>query len=277
MTAILISISAWERIMALNPNGLRLSLDDSVMVACEHGQELGKIVEFEEISEQQLREAPISNVVERPASAEDFAANSNNAREKDGILEYCRHAVKKYGLEMKPIDVHISLDSQRLTIAFIADGRVDFRELVKDLSRHFQKNIRLHQLGVRDEAKITGDVGCCGLTQCCIGHLKKLGNVTSEFAEHQQVVHRGSERLSGVCGRLKCCLAYEESHYQELIEKLPPVGTRVRTKHGRGEVVGWHVLRGSVNVRLDPEKEGDKPIIVEIPILNKDKEEKGEK
>ena len=272
MTAILISINAWERILTLNPNGLQLALGDSVVAACEHGQELGKIVEFQELPEAQLKEAPINNILERPASAEDFANNNANTREKEAIMEYCHRAVKKHNLEMKLVDIHTSLDGQRLTIAFIADGRVDFRELVKDLSRHFQKNIRLHQLGVRDEAKITGDIGCCGLTQCCIGHLKKLGNVTSEFAEHQQVVHRGSERLSGTCGRLKCCLAYEESHYQELIAKLPAVGTRVRTKHGRGEIIGWHVLHGSVNVRLDPEKEGDKPIIVEIPIINKEGE-----
>ncbi len=258
--------------MALNPNGLRLSLGDSVAIACEHGQELGKIIEFQELTEAQLQETPIGNIVERVASAEDFSSNNANNRDAEAVLEYCHRAIKKHNLEMKLVDVHTSLDGQRVTFAFIADGRVDFRELVKDLSRHYQKNIRLHQLGVRDEAKITGDIGCCGLTQCCIGHLKKLGNVTSEFAEHQQVVHRGSERLSGVCGRLKCCLAYEESHYQELIEKLPAVGTRVRTKHGRGEVIGWHVLRGSVNVRLDPEKEGDKPIIVEIPIVNKEAE-----
>jgi len=272
MQAILLSINAWERIMALNPNGLQLSLGDVIVVACEHGLELGKIIEFQELSEDQLKETPIGNIVERAASAEDFSNNNAGNKDKEAIMEYCHRAIKKHGLEMKLVDVHASLDGQRLTFAFIADGRIDFRELVKDLSRHYQKNIRLHQLGVRDEAKITGDIGCCGLTQCCIGHLKKLGNVTSEFAEHQQVVHRGSERLSGVCGRLKCCLAYEESYYQELIEKLPPIGTRVRTKHGRGEVIGWHVLRGSVNVRLDPEKEGDKPIIVEIPIINKEVE-----
>lgn len=258
--------------MALNPNGLELSLNDSIVIVSEHGRELGKIIEFQELTEAQLQEVPITNVVERVASTEDLTTNNSNNRDKKTILEHCHRAIKKHNLEMKLVDVHTSLDGQRMTFAFIADGRVDFRELVKDLSRHYQKNIRLHQLGVRDEAKITGDIGCCGLTQCCIGHLKKLGNVTSEFAEHQQVVHRGSERLSGICGRLKCCLAYEESHYQELIEKLPAIGTRVRTKHGRGEVIGWHVLRGSVNVRLDPEKEGDKPIMVEIPIINKETE-----
>jgi cell fate regulator YaaT (PSP1 superfamily) len=101
--------------------------------------------------------------------------------------------------------------------------------------------------------------------------LKKLGNVSSDFAEDQQVVHRGAERLSGICGRLKCCLAYEESYYQALIAKLPALGTKVKTKHGRGVVVGWHVLRCSVDVELDKQRDQDKAVIVEVPIMKEEK------
>jgi cell fate regulator YaaT (PSP1 superfamily) len=167
---------------------------------------------------------------------------------------------------MKVVDCHCSFDNQRLTFAFIADGRIDFRNLVKELNKHFQKSIRLHQLGVRDEAKIEGDIGSCGLVQCCKSHLKKLGNVTSDYADIQQVAHRGSERLSGVCGRLKCCLAYENEVYQERAKKLPAIGARVSTKHGRGEIIGWHVLKSTVDVRIDPEKDNDKGLVVEVPI-----------
>jgi len=268
----LIEFTAWERSQAKNPENLPLKLGDLVIVETEFGQEAGKIVAWEESAD-----ADISNVnksVERFATRDDQDSLDANNRDKEKAIDYCRTTAKRYGLEMKFVDAHYSFDDQRLSFAFIAEGRVDFRELVKELSRHFQKNIRLHQLGVRDEAKMTGDVGCCGLRQCCQTHLKKLGNVTSEFAEHQQVVHRGSDRLSGICGRLKCCLAYEESYYGELIAKLPAVGTRVKTKHGRGEVIGWQVLRGSVNVRIDPEKEGDKPLIVEVPIIKKEEEKK---
>lgn len=264
----LIEFTAWERSYASNPENLPLRVGDFVIINTEFGQESGKVVSFDELSAEESKN--VNKTLERVATREDLEAIEANETDKDKAIDYCRTTAKRHGLEMKFIDAHFSFDGQRIAFAFIAEGRVDFRELVKELSRHFQKNIRLHQLGVRDEAKITGDVGCCGLTQCCRTHLKKLGNVTSEFAEHQQVVHRGSERLSGICGRLKCCLAYEENYYQELITKLPPVGTRVKTKHGRGEVIGWHVLRGSVDVKIDPEKEGDKYIIVEVPVIKKE-------
>jgi len=258
-----VEINAWEKFNANNPDGLKLSIGDFVVITTEFGHELGKVVELKEQADNKEESV---NAIERLAAKEDLNKLNDLNQNKADALDYCHQAVKNHKLDMKLVDCHYSLDGQRLSFAFIADGRVDFRELVKELGRHFQKVIRLHQMGVRDEAKILGDIGGCGLTQCCKTHLKKLGNVTSEFADDQQVVHRGSERLSGVCGRLKCCLAYEEGHYQELIKKLPPVGTRVKTKHGRGIVVGWHVLKSSVNVKLDPIKEADRPVIVEIPI-----------
>ena len=153
------------------------------------------------------------------------------------------------------------MDNSRITFAFIADGRVDFRDLLKDLNKEFKKNIRLQQIGIRDEIKICGDIGCCGKEVCCKSFYKDLGNVTSELAALQQVAHRGSERLSGVCGRLKCCLTFEQDLYNSLAEKLPMVGEKVSCKHGRGQVIGWHVLKGSVDVLLD-----DKDTIVEITI-----------
>jgi len=262
-----VEINPWEKFCATNPDGLRLAIGDFAVLTTEFGEEAGRIVELKEGSDEEAANTP--NVIKRLANEEDFGVISQGNKAKEKSLEDCREIIKNSGLDMKIVDCHFSLDGQRLSFAFIADGRIDFRDLVKELGRHFQKVIRLHQLGVRDEAKLVGDIGSCGLGQCCKGHLKKLGNVTSEFAEDQQIVHRGSERLSGICGRLKCCLAYEESHYQELIKKLPPIGTRVKTKHGRGVVSGWHVLKCSVDVRLDPAsgaKSDNKSVIVEVPI-----------
>ena len=119
------------------------------------------------------------------------------------------------------------------------------------LTHCFQKSVRMHQLGVRDEAKLSGQVGGCGRELCCRAYLKELGQVTMDYAADQQVAHRGSERLSGVCGRLKCCLKYEEAYYQELIKKMPPLETRLKSPQGPGKVVAWHVLRGTVDVALD--------------------------
>ncbi|MFA5047613.1 MAG: regulatory iron-sulfur-containing complex subunit RicT [Patescibacteria group bacterium] len=277
----LVEFMPWDKSLAINRNNLNLKLGDVVIVNTDYGAEAGKIVGFEHVADgEELTTAGDANSreIERFANRDDLDSIKYNQSRRDESLRYCKTLAKKHGLDMKLVDCHLSFDDKRIVFAFIADGRVDFRELVKDLSRHFQKVIRLHQMGVRDEAKFFGDVGCCGQTQCCISHLQKIGNVNSEFADDQQVVHRGSERLSGVCGRLKCCLAYEEEHYQELIKQLPPVGTRVKTKHGRGEVVGWHVLKGSVMVKIDTEKDNEKNIIVEVPVIkNKEAEPPVEK
>ncbi|MFA6594007.1 MAG: regulatory iron-sulfur-containing complex subunit RicT [Candidatus Buchananbacteria bacterium] len=259
-----VEINQWEKLSAANTGGLTLSIGDFAVINTEYGEEAGKIVELKEVGEEEAK--AVSNSVERLAKTDDWEALLKNRQDKDKVIQDCRETVKRYDLEMKIVDAHFSLDGQRLSFAFIADGRIDFRELVKELSRTFNRVIRLQQIGVRDEAKLVGDVGSCGLGQCCRSHLKKLGNVSSDFAEDQQIVHRGAERLSGICGRLKCCLAYEESYYQDLIAKLPALGTKVKTKHGRGAVVGWHVLRCSVDVELDKERDQDKAVIVEVPI-----------
>lgn len=259
-----VEINQWEKFSAANTGGLTLSIGDFVVINTEYGEEAGKIIELKEAENEEAK--AVTNTLERLAKSADWEAVDEHRRETEKVIEDCREAVKRYGLDMKIVGAHFSLDGQRLSFAFIADGRIDFRELVKELGRMFNKVIRLQQIGVRDEAKLVGDIGACGLGQCCKTHLKKLGNVSSDFAEDQQIVHRGAERLSGICGRLKCCLAYEESYYQALIAKLPALGTKVKTKHGRGVVVGWHVLRCSVDVELDKQRDQDKAVIVEVPI-----------
>ena len=162
---------------------------------------------------------------------------------------------------MKLVDIHFSYDGKRITFAFIAEGRVDFRELVKDLTRKFQKSVRMHQIGVRDEARVAGDIGPCGRILCCKKILKgNYGGTTTEMAYAQQVAHRGLERLSGQCGRLKCCLKYELADYEELKKNLPAIDSIVKTSKGKGKVVGWEILKQVVKVDL-----GDRTII-EVPI-----------
>ena len=268
MHVAMIQFSPWDRFYAFDPGDLLIKEGDSAIVTTSQGTDIGRVIEFNDLSPEEITAlgeiSPIDRVVTREDS--DIFLSNNSQEKKSQALDYCHKAVRKYDLEMKLIDCYVAFDNSRLTFAFIADGRVDFRNLVKDLNRHFQKSVRLHQLGVRDEAKIAGDIGSCGQNLCCKGHLQKLGNVTSEYAENQQVAHRGSERLSGICGRLKCCLAYENNLYSELSEKLPVIGTKVKTKHGRGKIVGWHVLKSSVDVEIDQEKDGDRRIVVEVPI-----------
>lgn len=183
--------------------------------------------------------------------------------DKKKAMEYCRQAKEKYGLPMKLVDVHFSFDGSRITFAFIADGRVDFRELVKDLTRHFGRTIRLQQIGIRDEARIMGDYGHCGQRLCCQTHLKELTSITSEMAELQECSHRGAERISGVCGRLMCCLAYEQQGYEELAKRLPPVGSEIKVGFKKGTVVKQNILKQTVEVEI-PGENGEESTIVEI-------------
>ncbi|MFH1667773.1 MAG: regulatory iron-sulfur-containing complex subunit RicT, partial [Candidatus Komeilibacteria bacterium] len=226
--------------------------------------EIGRVIGIKEIDDQEVRGlGEVSDYI-RIANDDDLSQLKKNNVDNDKRLELCRQYVKKNDLQMKLVDCHTSFDGSRMVFAFIADGRIDFRNLVKDLTRKFKKSIRLQQLGVRDEAKATGDCGSCGRGLCCSQHLRELGNVSTEFAKDQQIAHRGSERLSGACGRLKCCLAYEEEHYKESLKKFPEVGSKVKTKEGEGYVININVLSGTYDVRVNDPKKGTIVIKEEI-------------
>ncbi|MEI6627394.1 MAG: regulatory iron-sulfur-containing complex subunit RicT [bacterium] len=266
MRKVALQIAPWDKYYYAEDADGRVKVGQQIVFSGDFGQDIAKAVE---IIEGEMKEGDEVVNIDRLANVTDLELAKNNNQQHVKTLRECKDMIAKNDLDMKLIDCHFSLDDRRINFAFIADGRVDFRNLVKELTRHFSRAVRLYQLGVRDEAKLTGDVGCCGLNLCCRTHLKKIGSVTSDMAEQQQVAHRGSERLSGICGRLKCCLAYEKDLYDDLAKNLPPVGTRVSTQFGRGEIISWHTLRSSVSVRLDPEKQGDRSTIVEIPITKK--------
>ncbi len=268
-----IQFAPWDKVYNFSVGELELKIGDYVIVETELGKELGKIITFLEVEDNQAAE-PQEVVKEikpiiRQADYNDVAKLPDHNK-KEEALEFCQEKVAKHDLPMKLVDVHFSFDGSRINFAFIADGRVDFRELVKDLAAHFNVNIRLTQIGTRDEARLTGDCGPCGRGLCCQGFIKEFSSVTSEMAEAQQVVHRGSERISGMCGRLMCCLAFEYEGYKEMAGKLPPVGTRVNVDGSRGEVIGQHILKQTVDVRLDPDKDGGQ-VIIEVDINRRQK------
>ena len=239
-----------------------LQKGDQVVVKTKVGTDLGRVIETGELAETPEGLIEIKPVV-RKATAEDQLEYLGLNKDKKEKIAFCNSLIKKYELEMKLVDAQKSFDNQRLVFAFIADGRIDFRDLVKELTRKYASAIRMQQIGVRDEARFKGDIGPCGKPLCCQAYLKELGNVTTDFAKCQQIAHRGSERLSGVCDRLKCCLRYEQPIYEELSKHFPPIGSVVKTKKGSGEVVVWHTLRGTVDVNLGTVKE---PNIVEVPV-----------
>lgn len=256
-----IQFSPWDRMHKFGFSDLDLNVNDYVIVKTEVSTELGKVIDIEDVSDEESKKLNKTDSIVRKATRDDLDKVIEKEKDKEEALKVCKELVDKYNLEMKLVDVHFSFDGGRITYAFIADGRIDFRELVKDLTRHFQKSIRLQQLGIRDEIRFSGDVGSCGRELCCQKFLKELKSVTSELGETQQVAHRGSDRLSGVCGRLHCCLAYEQGVYEEINKKLPAIGSKVRTKQGKGEVVGWHTLRQSIDVLLE-----DGETVIEVPV-----------
>lgn len=265
MKVIEVQFVPWDKVYNFTPGDFELEIGSYVVVDTKLGIELGRIINICDKTEEEI----VTNgeglkPIIRKATKEDLETALAYKQKKKNALIECKALVKKYNLPMKLVDAQFSFDGNRLTFAFIANGRVDFRDLLKDLIKHYKKNIRLQQIGIRDEIKINGDIGCCGRNLCCRSFYKELGNVTSDLAELQQVAHRGADRLSGVCGRLKCCLTYEQDVYRELADQLPPIGTRVRTDNGRGEVVGWHILKKSVDVLLD-----DKETLIEVPIKTK--------
>lgn len=253
----------WDSAYWFDPADFDVKVGDKVIVKTELGLELGKVVGLRDVPEEKLQDKELKPIMRR-ANLSDEEKVKTRSEQKDQVIEACRELFERKDSlkEMKIADIHFSYDGGRMTIAYIAPGRIDFRELVKDLTHRFQKSVRMHQLGVRDEAKLMGQMGGCGRGLCCRGHLKELGQVTMDYAEDQQVAHRGSERLSGVCGRLKCCLKYEESYYQELVKNMPAVDSPIKTPQGHGSVVSWNVLKQTVNVRLD----ADKSTIVEVEI-----------
>jgi cell fate regulator YaaT (PSP1 superfamily) len=288
MKVVQIQFTPWDKIYNFDPGDSFLLIGDYVVVKTELGVEIGKVIGFKD-----LPACPAGKPAGRQADREESSAGEESEikeikpilrkattvdmekmpdeKQKMKTIEDCRKIIVKYNLSMKLVDAHHSFDGSRITFAFIADGRVDFRELVKDLTRHFSRTIRLQQIGIRDEAKLMGDFGHCGCSLCCKRFLPGLSSITSEMAEIQQIAHRGSERLSGICGRLMCCLAYEQNGYKCSAEKLPPIGAKVNVDGKRGIVVGHHILKQSVDVEFAPENGSDGRTVVEVDLNRKKK------
>ncbi len=278
MKIAVVQFVSWDKHHYFDTNDLELKKKDKVIVKTETGLELGEIIDILEVQATDkdinreladlLANKELQSIM-RPASMHD-TENLPSFKEKQAALIFSKELKIKHNLPMKFVDVHFSYDGSRLTFAFIADGRVDFRALVKDMTRHFNKTIRLQQIGIRDEAKIMGDIGPCGKPLCCKTHLHHLHSITSDMAELQQCSHRGSDRISGVCGRLMCCLAYEQECYEQCYKKLPDIGRKVSVDGKRGVVVGQHILKESVDVEF-PAQNGEQKSRIEVD-LNRNKE-----
>ena len=224
--------------------------DQKVVIRSDRGQELGEVLCPATDRSAKFLENPVRGDVLRVASDEDLAfAATLSDRQKEG-MDACREFIAKRRLQMDLVDVEAILGGERLVFYYLAEQRVDFRELVKDLARAFQTRIEMRQIGVRDEAKLLADYGDCGKPVCCNTHLSRMPPVSMRMAKIQKTTLDPS-KISGRCGRLKCCLRYEFDTYQALERDLPAVGSKVVTARGQGRVLALEILSQKVVVEFE--------------------------
>ena len=235
------------KIYYFDPAGLAIKNGDNVIVETARGIEFGYVVlGSREVPDEKVVQ-PLKQVI-RMATEEDRAIEAKNKEKEKEAFKICLEKIRKRGLEMKLIDAEYTFDNNKVLFYFTADGRIDFRELVKDLAAVFKTRIELRQVGVRDETKILGGIGICGRTLCCHSYLSEFIPVSIKMAKEQNL-SLNPTKISGVCGRLMCCLKNEEETYQFLNSKLPGTGDFVTADDGlKGEVQSVNVLRQTVKV-----------------------------
>lgn len=242
------------KIYYFNPGKLDIKKNDHVIVETARGIEYGTVVGDPREEEDDKVVQPLKAVLRIATPKDDEQEASNKAREKEAF-KICLEKIKKHNLPMKLIDAEYTFDNNKVLFYFTADGRIDFRELVKDLASVFKTRIELRQIGVRDETKILGGIGICGRPLCCHTHLSEFAPVSIKMAKEQNL-SLNPTKISGVCGRLMCCLKNEEETYEELNRRLPNVGDFVTTEDGlKGEVHSVNVLRQLVKVIVDVDDE----------------------
>ena len=235
------------KIYFFSPGGLELKAGDKVIVETARGVEFGSVVTgIKEVPDDQISQ-PLKPVI-RIATQDDVRREAKNREKEKEAFKICQEKIRKHGLEMKLIDAEYTFDNNKVLFYFTADGRIDFRELVKDLASVFRTRIELRQIGVRDETKIRGGIGICGRPLCCHTYLTEFAPVSIKMAKEQNL-SLNPTKISGVCGRLMCCLTNEEETYEELNSHLPSIGDYVTTPEKlKGEVQSVNVLRQTVKV-----------------------------
>ena len=242
------------KIYYFDPGNLDIKKNDHVIVETARGIEYGTVVGDPKEEEDDKVVQPLKAVLRVATPKDDEQEASNKQREKEAF-KICLEKIRKHDLQMKLIDAEYTFDNNKVLFYFTADGRIDFRELVKDLASVFKTRIELRQIGVRDETKILGGIGICGRPLCCHTHLSEFAPVSIKMAKEQNL-SLNPTKISGVCGRLMCCLKNEEETYEELNKRLPNVGDFVTTEDGlKGEVHSVNVLRQLVKVIVDVDDE----------------------
>ena len=236
------------KVYFFDPGYIRLNPKDKVIVETSLGEDIGEVV----ISKRELPDEKVPKDIKRIirlASSKDIKRQEDDKQKEKKAMEVCKEQIKKHKLEMNLVDVEYKFDGSKIIFYFTADGRVDFRELVKDLAAIYKTRIELRQIGVRDEVRKVGGNGVCGRELCCCSFLNNFDIVSIKMAKEQSASLNPS-KISGNCGRLMCCLKYEQGVYEEKIKKLPKVGSIVKTEDGEGTIVSEEVLKERVKVQF---------------------------
>ncbi len=238
------------KVYYFDPEGKLIPAGTKVVVETARGIECGEVVVENKAVEEDSIVRPLKPII-RIATDEDIKCIESNKSKEREAFKICQQKIAEHKLDMKLVDVEYTFDNSKILFYFTADGRVDFRELVKDLASVFRTRIELRQIGVRDEAKMLGGLGICGLPFCCSSFLGEFQPVSIKMAK-EQGLSLNPVKISGTCGRLMCCLKYEQDAYSDLLKVTPKVGDKVMTPDGPGEVLEIvSLLRGVVKVRLD--------------------------
>ena len=248
------------KVYYFSPNGLELKPKDKVIVETARGLECGEVT----FSDRGVADDEISGELKpviRSATEKDLRTVEENKEKEKAAFDICLKKIAAHNLKMKLVDVEYTLDRNKILFYFTADGRVDFRELVKDLASVFRTRIELRQIGVRDESKMVGGLGICGRPFCCNTFLGDFQPVSVKMAKEQSL-SLSPVKISGTCGRLMCCLKYEQDAYEHLLKVTPKNGALVDTPEGRGTVVDFNLLTGILKVRLDSKPDAA-PLVID--------------
>jgi len=269
------------KIYYFNPDGTELSVGDGVIVETTRGVEYGTVVLSEKEIDEEKFNMPIKSILRKATEDDKKQVEENKIRTKEA-RDICLEKIAANGLEMNLVDVEYTFDRSKILFYFTADGRVDFRQLVKDLAAVFRTRIELRQIGVRDEAKLLGGLGICGRPLCCSQFLGDFEPVSIKMAKEQSL-SLNPTKISGTCGRLMCCLKYEQEAYEALLKTTPNAGAIVDTPMGRGTVISARLLRGMVQVKMDSEDavvhelKVDDIVIIKNTSRSHNKNDEGEK
>jgi len=236
------------KIYFFDPGRLPIKKKDFVIVETAQGQEYGEVlIDKREFPDEKVK-TPLKKVIRIATKKDEFQFLDNRKKEKEAF-EICQEKIKEHKLDMKLIEVEYVFDRSKILFFFSAEGRIDFRELVKDLAYIFRTRIELRQIGIRDEVKKIGGNGICGRELCCCSFLNNFETVSIKMAKEQNIALNPS-KISGNCGRLMCCLKYEQNVYEEKLKNLPKIGSIVETAEGVGEVCGIETLHEKIKVKI---------------------------